>query len=53
MEKSKALQKKKKKREFSTIKPALQKMLKELLEAGNTREGKDLHKINPKQLRKW
>ena len=46
-------EKKKKKREFSTIKPALQKMIKELLEAGNTREGKDLHKINPKQLRKW
>ena len=29
-------------REFSTTKPALQKMLKELLKAGNTREGKDL-----------
>ena len=28
-------------------------MLKELLQAGNTREGKDLQKINPKQLRKW
>ena len=40
-------------REFSTTKPALQQMLKELLQAGNTREGKDRHKINPKQLRKW
>ena len=30
--------------EFSTTKPALQQMLKELLEAGNTREGKDLQK---------
>ena len=29
-------------REFSTTKPALQQMLKELLLAGNTREGKDL-----------
>ena len=33
---------KQKLREFSTTKPALQQMLKELLEAGNTREGKDL-----------
>ena len=40
-------------REFSTTKPALQQILKELFQAGNTREGKDLHKINPKQLRKW
>ena len=39
-------------REFSTTKLALQQMLKELLYAGNTREGKDLQKINPKQLRK-
>ena len=44
---------KQKLREFSTTKPALQQMLKELLYAGNTREGKDLQKINPKQLRKW
>ena len=29
-------------REFSTTKPALQQMLKELLEVGNTREGKTL-----------
>ena len=43
---------KQKLREFSTTKPALQKILKELLYAGNTREGKDLQKINPKQLRK-
>ena len=28
--------------EFSTTKPALQQMLKELLQAGNAREGKDL-----------
>ena len=31
-------------REFSTTKPALQQMLKELLWAENTREGKDLQK---------
>ena len=53
MEKSKAFQDKQKLREFSTTKPALQQMLKELLQAGNTREGKDLQKNkNPKQLRK-
>ena len=40
-------------REFSITKPALQQMLKELVWAGNTREGKDLQKINPKQLTKW
>ena len=33
---------KQKLREFSTTKPALQQMLKELLWSGNTREGKDL-----------
>ena len=33
---------KQKLREFSTTKPALQQMLKELLQAGNTRQGKDL-----------
>ena len=44
---------KQKLREFSTTKPALQQMLKELLYAGNIREGKDLQQINPKQLRKW
>ena len=43
----------KQKLEFSTTKPALQQMLKELLYAGNIREGKDLQQINPKQLRKW
>ena len=43
---------KQKLREFSTTKPALQQMLKELLYTGNTREGKDLQKINPNQL-KW
>ena len=48
MEKSKA-----KLREFSTARPALQQILKELLQAGNTGEGKDLQKIKPKQLRKW
>ena len=40
-------------REFSIMKPALQQILKELLLAGNTREGKDLQKINLKQFRKW
>ena len=35
---------KQKLREFSTTKPALQQMLKELLYAGNTKEGKDLQK---------
>ena len=44
---------KQKLREFSTIKLALQQMLKELLKAGNTREGKDVRKINSKQLIKW
>ena len=44
---------KQKLREFSTTKPALQQMLNELLQAGNTREGKDLQQINSKQLRKW
>ena len=44
---------KQKLREFSTTKAAFQQKLKELLQAGNTREGKDLQKINPKQLRKW
>ena len=38
---------KQKLREFSTTKPALQQMIKELLKAGNTREGKDQHKTNP------
>ena len=33
---------KQKLREFSTIKPALQQMLKEIFYAGNTRKGKDL-----------
>ena len=36
--------------EFSTTKPVLQQVLKELLSAGNTREGKELQKINPKKL---
>ena len=44
---------KQKLREFSTTKPAVQQILKELLYTGNTKEGKDLHKINPKQLIKW
>ena len=44
---------KQKLREFSTTKSALQELLEELLYKGNTIEGKDLHKINPKQLRKW
>ena len=44
---------KRKLREFSTTQAALQQKLKELLQAGNTTEGKDLQKIKPKQLRKW
>ena len=40
MEKSKALQRQKL-REFSTTKPALRQMKKELLWAENTREGRD------------
>ena len=35
---------KQKLREFSTMKPALQQMLKEILLVGNTREEKDLQK---------
>ena len=42
---------KRKLREFNTIKPALQQMLKELLFAGNTRKRPTI--TNPKQLRKW
>ena len=38
--------------EFSTTKPALQQMLKEFLQSENTREEKDLQKINPEPLRK-
>ena len=49
---SKSSTEKQMRREFSITKPALQQMLKELLQAGNTREGKDLRKKNPKQLRK-
>ena len=49
----KSISEKQKLREFSTAKPALQQMLKELLYAGNTREEKYLQKINQKQLRKW
>ena len=43
---------KQKLREFSITKPPLQQMLKELLQSENTREEKDLQKINPKPLRK-
>ena len=41
--------------EFSTTKPALQQMLKGLIQSRNTREEKKkkIYKINPKQLRKW
>ena len=38
----KSFQDKQKLREFSTTKPVLQQMLKQILKAGNTREGKDL-----------
>ena len=37
-------------KEFSTTKPALQQMPEELLQAGNTTEGKDPQKINPNFL---
>ena len=46
VEKSKALQ-----TSQSTTKPPITQILKELLKAGNTREGKDLQKINPKQMK--
>ena len=48
---TKSFPNKKKLREFSTTKPALQQMPKELLYAGNTREEKDLQKINRPKLR--
>ena len=44
---------KQKLRELSTTKPAFQQILKELLWAGNTRQGKDQQEINTEQLRKW
>ena len=44
---------KQKLKEFSATKIALKQMLKEFLQAANTREGKDLQKINLKQLRNW
>ena len=44
IEKSKALQTSKSEENSATIKPALQQMLKELLQAGNLREEKDLLK---------
>ena len=43
---------KQKLREFSTTKPALQEMLKELL-SGKHKRRKGPTKTNPKQLRKW
>ena len=43
---------KQKLRQFSTTKPAIQKMLKGLILSRNTRELKQVYKINPKQLRK-
>ena len=49
-EKSKAFQRNK--REFSTTKPALQELLKELLYKGNTIGGKDPHKKKPKTIKK-
>ena len=39
---------KQKLREFSTTRPALQQMLKRLIQSGNTREEKDLQKQTPK-----
>ena len=44
---------KQKLREFSTTKPALQQMLKELLLSGKHKTRKGPTKTNPKQLRKW
>ena len=44
---------KQKLREFSTTKPALQQMLKELLLSGKHKRRKGSTKTNPKQLRKW
>ena len=48
----KSLSDKQELREFSTTKPALQQMLKGLIQSRNTRERK-IYQINPKQLRKW
>ena len=44
---------KKKLREFSTTKPALQQMLKELILSRKHKRRKGPTKTNPKQLRKW
>ena len=44
---------KQKLKEFSATKIALKQMLKEFLQAANTREEKYLQKINLKQLRNW
>ena len=46
---------KQKLREFSTTKPALQQMLKGLIQSRNTtgKKKKKIYKINPKQLRQW
>ena len=44
---------KQKLREVSTTRPVLQQMLNEVLWTGNTREGKYLQKVNPKQLTNW
>ena len=43
---------KQKLREFSTTKPALQQMLKEILYVGTTREEKDLQKTNKQKNNK-
>ena len=44
---------KQKLREFSTIKPALQQMLKGTYIVKKYKRRKKIYKINPKQLRKW
>ena len=45
--KNQKFSRKQKLREFSTMKPVLQQMLKKLVYAGITREGKELQKSTP------
>ena len=44
---------KQKLREYSTTKPVLQQILKGVILSRNTKEEKEIYKINSKQLRKW
>ena len=50
---TKSFSDKRKIREFSNTKPALQQMLKGLIQSRNTRGEKRFTKSTPKQLRKW